>query len=143
MATLYDQLQWRVARLEERLLWAIVALAPKELNSTLTGYLSCTAIEETHGWQDEVICDVIRFACTNAAVAHGMDLIAPCPLCRFKGATSSGGFVVPEGLRRHLWGHGAKRCVVMDGLMCLAYEYWRKNLEQAPRRAKSRAHRKH
>ena len=99
---------------------AIIDIAPEKARGILSREPATR--EELRAWLPDAAAKIIELA-TPTVASWGQDL-AICPLCG-DGVMRhhASGFSFPEGLRRHLVGHGRmQRCTVLDAAWALAQE---------------------
>jgi hypothetical protein len=119
----------------------VLSLLPDDLHRELTTYLRCESREQTHRWESDVVSRLIgRAVIIPEDGSYSWQERAYCPLCGSGGsAPYTTGFIVPEGLRRHLTGWST-RCSVMEVTMALAREHWHSQFaEQEAHEASERA----
>lgn len=118
-------------RLREELFWAkeaIINLMPEDLRKILNSYYLCNSKDETNAWLEKIAKELIA----KAAPIHPKRDYSPaehayCPLCGSGSLTPyQSGFILPEGLRRHLigWRGRKKQCDVVRAAVSLAHESW-------------------
>ncbi len=116
----------RIRRLESEL-WSarrtIVGMAAEPLAEALLNYRDCQSEDDFWRWRQQAIETVISAATVDPEISY-LQPRAWCPLCR---GGSSGpfdrGFSIPEGMRRHLDGHGnVAACPVTAAAFWLARE---------------------
>lgn len=137
-----DAAEKKIRELEQDLWFArysIVNLAPSEFEPELSSYYHYSA-DERLDWLDviaQAILERVEPIEENAIIGQR----AICPLCRSSSSTPyADGFAYPEGLRRHLVGHGnTRQCVVTQAAVALARDHWRKKLTAPMVRAHSPA----
>lgn len=130
-----------VRRLKSDLLMArsaIIEFMPREVASLLRGYYSCASRMEGHAWMNEVIDALVERALKSASPPDRFgEQRAMCPLCG-QGSSSPyvEGYLLPEGLRRHLAGWGnTHRCIVMEAVSKLAHDHWNEKFSAAEQEA--------
>jgi hypothetical protein len=106
----------------------IIAMMPVELSRVLSSYHECGTLKERHRWLDDAAEKIIALAelLPIAFSTYYPEKRANCPLCGCQSSsTYSGGFSVPEGLRRHLVGYGkVAACRVMRAARGMADDYF-------------------
>jgi hypothetical protein len=97
---------------------------PNDITNLLHTYSYGESREQADRWREEVIEILVERAASSAFDDRDRGgQRAPCPLCH-GGSTTTEGFALPEGLRRHLEGSAkARRCIVMDAVSGLLEEY--------------------
>lgn len=104
---------------------AVLEMLSPELQALFDGFYSCQSRVEISDLLEKIAEELIAKADQNAYEEKLLGAhYAKCPLCR-RGAGSSPfqAFVIPEGLRRHLLGHGnAHPCAVMETIRLWARE---------------------
>ncbi len=114
-----NQLEWKLYRARD----AILSMATEEVQQILRSYSSCVSRNDANQWNSSVVAKIISLA--EERPSQGTS-IANCPLCgRGSFSRNQSGFVLPEGLRRHLlgWNH-AYQCDVFAAVDALAQDYW-------------------
>jgi hypothetical protein len=127
-------------RLEDEL-WSarndIVQLMPNEIAERLMSHYSCETRAQFFAWWRETLRYIVGLAVADPAISYLQER-ARCPLCR--GGTSSAyqeGFTLPEGLLRHLEGHGnTHRCPVTNAAFRLAMSSLREKFDAADKMEK-------
>jgi hypothetical protein len=99
---------------------------PFELQSLLYSYQKCTSRQETYGWTNRIATELLAYVKIIPFDERWGRERAYCPLC---GSGSQGpydeGYALPEGLRRHITGHGnTHECAVIEQIRHLAMDYW-------------------
>jgi hypothetical protein len=102
----------RIRRLEQDLHdsnYAIVNLMSEDVAAGLLSYYSCQTRHDYYEWRRDIIDRIGKLAEPSPKASFFRER-GSCPLC--KGGSSGPydqGFTLPEGLRRHLEGHGNTR----------------------------------
>jgi hypothetical protein len=115
---LYMVLTERIAELERELRsarWDIIHLMPWEMTQLLTNYHDCVLRADFGRWMSETINRIAELAETDPeASRYPSQPRGYCPLCKHGSLGPFDlGFVLPDGLKRHLEGHGtAHQCRV-------------------------------
>ncbi|WP_109477529.1 hypothetical protein [Paraburkholderia sp. C35] len=124
-----SMLEKRVRGLENELFAAreaILSLMPAPLQAALTGFYTVESRDEAHQWREEVVQIIIDHAkpLPNITVSFGKR--AMCPLCgEGSPRPNDDGFLLPDGLRRHIFGLGnGRQCVVSKAAFALAKDHW-------------------
>lgn len=125
-----------VEKLKEKLWFArntIIDMLKEPFGDMFRSYYSCRDRKEARQWERDVITNVIETATKIEKTSQYCQDTAYCPLCG--GGTSSyggGGFTYPEGLRRHLEGHGGKthQCSVAKEIFALAMDHWNEKFKE-------------
>lgn len=138
-----DPREHEVRRLKDELDAArrtILSLMPDAIRGELTSYYRCESREASHAWLEHLANQLIaRVAPTQSSAWN--EPRAYCPLCRTGPDTAyGGGFMVPEGLRRHLVGWGStSQCEVTEAAWQLAREHWDRQWRESENEAKEAA----
>ena len=115
----------------------IVQLMPSEIAERLMSYYSCETRAQFFARWRETLRYVVGLAVADPAISYLQER-ARCPLC--KGGTSSAyqeGFTLPEGLLRHLEGHGnTHQCPVTNAAFQLAMSSLREKFDAADKTQK-------
>ncbi|QIN62463.1 hypothetical protein SBC1_24780 [Caballeronia sp. SBC1] len=123
-------LEDKVRRLEDDLYMAravIIDLMQPELERLLWGQVSCETFDEVRKWADVATESIIEFASRAeqpAEVNWDGRLRVLCPLCN-RGPQSpyDNGFLLTEGLRRHLLGtYNSRQCSVFAAAHAMALD---------------------
>jgi len=118
----------RVEKLEEGLddaRQALLSLLSDELQAIIREYRRCATWDDLHEWERRIVEHVLGEArILGQEESYSPSPRAFCPLC---GGGSSApyqrGFLVPEGLERHLQGlHNARQCLVTKVVFGMALE---------------------
>jgi hypothetical protein len=105
----------------------IIGLMQPELERLLWGQVSCKTFEEVRKWVDDTAESIIEFAAhTENPAGRNWDgrLRVLCPLCG-DGPQSpyDDGFLLDEGLRRHLLGtYNSRQCSVFKAAHQMALD---------------------
>jgi hypothetical protein len=104
---------------------ALVDIVSDEARALIEGYYRVGSRRELYSWEHGVVEQLLELADAEAFDSV-MGARACCPLCgRGSSAVGPEGFSMPEGLRRHLAGHGhVQRCSVLHAAMVLARGYF-------------------
>ena len=104
----------------------VIRLLPVPIQEILESYSKCKTLKDTHIWLNRIAEELITLAKpieSEQNIYH--EDRAYCPLCG-EGTDHlyRSGYSLPEGLRRHLTGHGStKRCEVIKVAYDLALEH--------------------
>lgn len=126
--------------------WTILSLMPKRIREILNG--SCRTWDEAALWEGKTAARIVEFLdFTLEGKVKGNHRPntrrTPCPLCGERPDTSDGrrGFVLPDGLLRHLLGtHSSRQCRVFAiAATCAAQsaERWDREIAEAAQQAPS------
>jgi hypothetical protein len=99
----------------------VVNLMLQDIQGLLSGYHTCHSRADYIVWQWNVVADIIDLVDAEPEDYYGRRR-GYCPLCK-QGSSGpyGGGFLLPEGLRRHLDGYGiTHRCRVVKAAFDLA-----------------------
>lgn len=122
-------LEKRVHRLEHDLFAAreaILSLMPAPLHSALTSFYTVQSREEAYHWREGVVQTIIDHAKPLPHIIVSFGKRAMCPLCgEGSSPPNDDGFLIPDGLHRHISGLGkGRQCVVSQAAFALAKDYW-------------------
>jgi hypothetical protein len=125
-----DSRDSEIRELENDLYFArstVLDLLPESIQDILKSYYQVGTVKETYMWLGDVSSDLIDVASPLPRESvYEMNDRAICPLCGC-GPQSlyDKGFVLPEGLRRHLEGGGnSSQCKVLKVVSGLANDAW-------------------
>lgn len=123
-------LEDKVRRLEDELYLtrsAMIRLMRPELEGLLSDQVHCKTFEEVSKWEGRAVAGIIDFAARveqpTEVDPYGRPRVL-CPLCN-QGPQSpyDQGFLLPEGLRRHLTGtYNSRQCSVFRAANEMALE---------------------
>lgn len=138
----YQPHEDRVRRLEEELYRTrrtIIALLPRAVQELAEDYHHITTHVEARNWLERLVEAVIELAWPLAEDDSYSGRRAYCPLCK-RGTLGpyAEGFLLPGGLRQHLFGEGnAYPCEVLRPVRELAADYWLPRVEELEARERA------
>jgi hypothetical protein len=106
----------------------MINLMREEARDILRSYSDCKSRSDSRHWHDRAAYMIVELAEALPPKISGMAVRAYCPLCGDGAAILyEEGFKLPEGLRRHLVGWGARhnQCSVFNAATGLARAYWK------------------
>lgn len=115
--------RWRLDRMFNEYSEVVTALqhtADEEWQAGLLAIGCAETDKEVRVKETELINAILESPFPERVISFFGDERAPCPLCRETPQQDMRGFALPAGLDRHLRGHGARGCVVLNAVVRLA-----------------------
>ncbi|MCX7381316.1 MAG: hypothetical protein NT133_07845 [Alphaproteobacteria bacterium] len=112
----------------------IVELMPEVIANIMRSYVRVETRSDYYDWEKDVSEFVLGITQVDLEISH-LQPRARCPLCRSGGfGPYEVGFLIPEGLRRHLHGSAsARQCAVTRAAFALAQNYLAERFTQTDR----------